>query len=119
MKSIKNKIPYCGAAGLLLVILLALYVFLPVTVQAEDWTEVNSVDGLMAALAEGGNIRLTGDIVGRTIEVPADVEAVIDLNGHNIDRDLGDGLNPTHSSVTRGYVIGVSGKLTVTDLSTD
>ena len=119
MKSIKNKMQYCGAAGLLLVILLALQLFVPVKVQAEDWTEVDSVTGLTAALTTGGKIRLTGDIVGTTIEVPANVEAVIDLNGHDIDRDLGDGQNPQHSAVPGGYVIGVYGKLTVTDLSSE
>ena len=79
----------------ILAILLALVMvasLLPATALAdEDWTEVSSAEEFASALAAGGNIKLTADIVVSTKQnwtVTKDV--ILDLNGHKITSSYGE-----------------------------
>ena len=78
-------------------------------------TSVNSWAGLQTALAAGGYVRLSGDVNaegGSALNVPADVTATLDLNGNILNRGL------TGASAD-GYVISVSGALTISDSRPD
>ena len=61
---------------------------LPATALADEtWTKVSSAEDLSAALAAGGNIKLTGDITVNTEQswtIGSGVTVVLDLNGHSI-----------------------------------
>ena len=69
---------------------------------------VTTADGLAAALAAGGEVRLDADItsVGAPVTVPAGVTASLDLNGHTLEgNNQGNDL---------AFLL-VNGKLTLTD----
>ncbi len=109
-----------------LLVLCMLFTLLPVVSSAgddagtdEDGTQVDGRDNkittwreLQAALSNGGEIILDGDItaVDRDValKVPSGVTATLDLNGQKIDRAL-------TSPASKGSVIIVTGDLTVTD----
>ena len=69
--------------AILLTVLLCLLT-LPVSVAADEWTEITSID--QVASNTSGNYRLTDDITmsGTKNLNYADTEIVIDLNGHNL-----------------------------------
>ena len=76
---------------------------------AAEWTQVNSSDALSSAVASGGLIRLTADITGDTIEIPAGVDVVLDLNGKTLRRTA------PSLACNNTRVINVLGSLTVVD----
>ncbi len=84
-------------------------------------TNVGTWSELYVALQTGGIICLSNDVTYGTgggnnesyaLEVPSGVTAILDLNGHTIDRKAGD------TPVANGYVIKVEGDLTVCDNGT-
>lgn len=70
---------------------------IPTVTFAEDWTTVDNAESLRDALAEGGNIKLGGDIAGSLekgsfFTVPADKTVTLDLNGKTLQGErLGTG----------------------------
>ena len=72
----------------LLSMILALVMILsmvPMVSAADDVTEVGNSADFVAAMANGGNIKLTGDIaLGAVAAIPADKTVVLDLNGKTI-----------------------------------
>ncbi|MBR3640618.1 MAG: S-layer homology domain-containing protein, partial [Oscillibacter sp.] len=78
-----------------------------------DLVEVSTWAALQAALTEGRKIRLTADVTAAEnedyLEAPAGKTSSLDLNGHTIDRGL------AQNAKVNGYVLKVTGTLTVTD----
>ena len=103
----------------LLSVLLSVLMLLSVSTAAfaadAQWTDVTTRDQLVAAIADGAQIRMTADItVSTRITVPAETSVTLDLNGHKLSR----GLNENNSSaMPQGNAILVNGSLTIEDSS--
>jgi len=70
-----------------------------------DKENISTADTLAAALAEGGNVKLTGNItVDTSLEIPAGVEVTLDLNGKEIKGTVGRDANNNriHTLVNNG-----------------
>ncbi len=77
-----------------------------------DSTAITTWSGLKTALSADGTVTLTQDITAgdgdTALEVPSGKTVTLDLNGHTISRGL-------TTATENGYVIKVSGNLTLTD----
>ncbi|MBQ7200218.1 MAG: hypothetical protein IJS24_02460, partial [Eubacterium sp.] len=77
----------------------------------DEWGE------LKTALAGGGDIKLTDNVIAdsnsQRLEVPSGKNVTLDLNGHTIDRSF----TSASSATANGYVIIVNGSLTLNDTS--
>ena len=83
---------------------------------AVTWTEVGTLAELQAAIADGANLKLTADITvpaGTIIEIPADVEVTLNLNGRTLSAEgMNDEtiINNGTLTITGGTVYSVRGK---------
>ena len=108
----RNKRNVFSAA--LVLVLLAVLLIVPAFAEA-NVTEVATYDALTAALANGGQIKLTADIFysngyndGKTLKIEAGKDVTLDLNGHTLGQTVVDnGASVAAIAVRAGAVLTV------------